>query len=73
MEEMRLEKRRRDEISKGWKKQRKEDNIWAEQQEHSSTFSQRLRNPEGFYSEDWDDEKQEEDEWQMPDKFQKIS
>ena len=32
-----------------------------------------LRNPEGFYSEDWDKEKQEEDEWQIPDKFQKIS
>ena len=32
-----------------------------------------MRNPEGFYSEDWDEDKQEEDEWQIPDKFQKIS
>ena len=27
----------------------------------------------GFYSEEWDKDKQEEDEWQAPDKFQKIS
>ena len=32
-----------------------------------------MQNPEGFYSEDWDEDKQEEDEWQTPDKFQKIS
>ena len=32
-----------------------------------------MRNPEGFFSEDWDEDKQEEDEWQTPDKFQKIS
>ena len=50
-----------------------EDDIQAEKRIHSPILSQRLRNPEGFYSEDCDEEKQEEDEWQIPDKFQKIS
>ena len=45
----------------------------AEKREHSPTVSRRMQNPEGFYSEDWDEDKQEEDEWQIPDKFQKIS
>ena len=71
-ENMRPEKQRRDEISQGPKKRRKEDNIRAEKREHSPTVS-RTQNPEGFYSEDWDEDKQEEDEWQTPDKFQKIS
>ena len=35
--------------------------------------SQRIQNHEGFYSEDWDEDKREEDELQTPDKFQKIS
>ena len=72
-ENMRPEKRMRDEISQGQRKRRKEDNIHAEKQEHSPTLSCRMGNPEGFYSEDWDEDKQEEDEWQIPDKFQKIS
>ena len=71
--DMRPEKRRRDEISRGWRKRRKEDDIRIEKQEHSPTLSWRLRNPEGFFSEGWDEEKHEEDEWQIPDKFQKIS
>ena len=45
----------------------------GKKQEHSSIVSGRIQNPEGFYSEDWDEDKQEEDEWQTPDKFQKIS
>ena len=49
-------KRRRDEISRGWKKQRKEDNIWLKKQGHSPTVSRRIQNPEGFYSEDWDED-----------------
>ena len=73
LEDMRPEKRRRDEISLGRRKRRKEGDIRAEKQEHSPTLSWWLRNPEGFYSEDWDEEKQEKDEWQIPDKFQKIS
>ena len=70
---MRPENRMRDEISQGRKKWRKEDDIWAEKTEHSPTVSRRMQNPEGFYSKDWDEDKQEEDEWQIPDKFQKIS
>ena len=72
-EDMRPEKRKRDEISQGQRKQRNEDNILSEKREHSPTVSQWIQNPEGFYSEDWGEEKQEEDEWQAPDKFQKIS
>ena len=73
LEDMRLEQRMRDEVSRGRRKRRKEDYIQAEKREHSPMLSRRLRNPEGFYSEDWDEENQEEDEWQIPDKFQKIS
>ena len=72
-ENMRPEKRMRDEISRGWRKRRKEDDIRAGKQEHSPTVSHRIQNPEEFYSEDWNENKQEEDEWQIPDKFQKIS
>ena len=72
-ENMRPEKRMRDEISQGWRKWRKDDDIGAGKQAHSPTVSWRMQNPEGFYSEDWDEDKQEEDEWQIPDKFQKIS
>ena len=70
---MKQEKRRRDEVARGRRKQRKEDNICAEKQEHSPSTSKRMQNPEGFYSQDWDDDQQEEDEWQVPEKFQRIS
>ena len=70
---MKPEKRRIDEVARGRRKRRKEDKIRAEEREHSPAISRRMRNPEGFYSEDWDDNQQEEDEWQVPDKFQKIS
>ena len=72
-EDMRLGKRKRDEISPGLRKRRKEDNIRAEKKEHSPTESQRIQNPKEFYSQDWDKDKQEEDEWETPDKFQRIS
>ena len=70
-ENMRPEKRRRDEISRGrrtWRRQ-----YLGRKREHSPTVSQRTQNPEGFYSKDWDEDKQEEDESHTPDKFQKIS
>ena len=35
--------------------------------------SQRTRNPAGFYSEDRDELQQEDNEWQGPDKWQRIS
>ena len=69
----RPDKRKRDKISRGRRKRSREDNIRTEKQEHSPTVSQRIQNPQGFYSEDWDKDKHVEDEWQAPDKFQKIS
>ena len=36
------------------------------------TVSRRTQNPGGFYSDDWNEVKQEEDEWQAPDKWQRI-
>ena len=35
--------------------------------------SKRTGYPEGFYSEKWDELQQEDDEWQLPDKWQWIS
>ena len=52
---------------------RKEDNILPEKRGHSPTVSRRVQNSEGFNSEDWDEIQQEEDEWQVPDKWQRIS
>ena len=68
-EDTRPDKRKRDEIAQGRRKGRREDDIQTEKQKHSSTVSRRIQNPEGFYSKDWDKDKQEEDEWQAPDKF----
>ena len=70
---MRPDKRKRDKISQGRRNRRREDNIWTEKRVHSPTVSWRIQNPEGFCSKDWDEDKQERDEWQAPDKFQKIS
>ena len=64
---------RRDEISRGRRKQRKEDDIRPEKRGHSPTVSRRILNLEGFYSEDWDKDQQEEDDWQAPVKWQRIS
>ena len=61
-------KRKRDEVVQGCRKHRKEDDICPEKCEHSPTLSRRTRNPEGIYSEVWDESKQDEDEWQIPDK-----
>ena len=66
-------KHRREEISQGQRKQRKEDDIWPEKQGHSPTVSRRIQNPEEFYFKDWDEDNQEEDKWQAPDKWQEIS
>ena len=64
---------RRDKISRGRRKRCKEDNIRPEKQGHSPTVSERIQNPEGFYSEDWNEVQQEEDKWQVPDKWRRIS
>ena len=62
-EDMGSNKRSRDEISRGRRKRRKEDYIRPEKWRQSPTVSRRIQNPEGFYSKDWDKDKQEEDEW----------
>ena len=51
----------------------REDNITLEKCEHSPTVSRRTQNQAGFYAEDWDELQQEDDEWQVPDKWQRIS
>ena len=44
-ENRRPEKRKREEISRGRRKQRNEDDIHTDKREHSPTVSQRIRNP----------------------------
>ena len=65
-------KRKQDEVTQGRRKWRKEDDIRPEKRGHSPTVSRRIQNPEGIYSEDWNEVQQEEDEWQVPDKWQRI-
>ena len=70
---MQSEKRRRDEVARGRRKLRKEDDIRLEKREHSPSTQRRKQNPEGFYSEDWDDDSQEGEEWQVPEKFPRVA
>ena len=60
-------------VAQGRRKQQKKEDIGMQKCEHSPTVSRRTQNPEGFYSEDWNEAQQPEDEWQMPDKWQRIS
>ena len=46
-------KRRRDEISRGRRKRRKEDDIRLEKHGHLPTVYLRIQNPKGFYSEEF--------------------
>ena len=62
-------KRRHGEVSRGQIKWQKEDDIQPQKRGHSPTVSWRIQNPEGFYSEDWNEVQQEEDEWQELDKW----
>ena len=66
-------KQKIDELARGRRKQRKEDDFCPEKRAHSHTVLQRTQNPEGFYSEDWNEVRQEEDEWWTPDKWQRIT
>ena len=66
-------KRKRDEGACGQRKGRREDDIRREKREHSPMVYWRKGKPAGFYSEDWDELQQEDDEWQVPDKWQRIS
>ena len=54
------------EVAQGQRKWQKEDDIHLEKCAHLPTVSRKTQNPEGFYSEDWNEVKQEEDEWQTP-------
>ena len=51
----------------------REENIRPEKHEHCPTVSKRTRNPAGFYSKEWDKLQQEDHEWQVPDKWKRIS
>ena len=70
---MQSEKRRRDEVARGRRKLRKEDDIRLEKREHSPSTQRRKLDSEGFYSEDWDEDSQEGEEWQVPEKFPRVA
>ena len=63
---------KRDEVPRGWKIWPKKDYSWSEICGQLPTVSWRIQNPDGFYSEDWNEVQQEEDKWQAPDKWQRI-
>ena len=65
-------KQKRDEVACGRRKRQREDDNRPEKCEHSLMVSRRTMNSVGLYSEDWDELQEEEDEWQMPDKWLKI-
>ena len=64
-------KRKRNEVARGRKKWRKEEDIQPEKRGHSPTVSQSLsiQNPDGLSSEDWNEVQREENKWQAPDKW----
>ena len=72
-EDLQPEKRRMEEISRGRRKRRHEEDLRGDKQEYSPTESRRVHHPQGFYSEEWNDDQQEEDDYQSPYKFQRIS
>ena len=71
--DLRPEKRKREEISRGRRKRRHEEDIRVDKREHSPRESRRVHHPKGFYSEEFNKDQQEEDDYQSPDKFQRIS
>ena len=65
--------RKRDEVAHGLRNWRREDEICLEKCEHSPTVQSRTCNPVGFYSKEWAKSQQEPDDWQGPDKWQRIA
>ena len=65
-------KQKREEVALGRIKQQKEDDIRPKKSLHQPSTSWRTHNPERFYSEDWNEVQQEEDEWQAPDKWRRF-
>ena len=55
-------KRKRDEVAQGQRKRWKEDEIRAEKRKHLPSIQKRSHNPAGFYSKDWDESQQVEDD-----------
>ena len=55
-------KRKKDEVARGRRKQRKEDDFRPGKRVHSPSVSRRTPNPERFYFEDWNEVQEEEDE-----------
>ena len=62
-------KGKQDKVAFGRRKLWRVDDIQPEKRERSSKVFGRTQNRAGFYSEDWDELQQEEDDWQMPDKW----
>ena len=71
--DLRPEKLKREEISEGRRNRRNGEDIWADKREHYPTVSWRIQHSQGFYAEEWSEDKQEEDDWQAPDKLQRTS
>ena len=67
------EKRKREEISQGQRKRRYEEDLRGDKRKHSLTESRRVHPPQGFYSEEWDEDLQDKDYYQAPDNFQRVS
>ena len=63
---------KKDEVALGRIKRQKENEIRPEKSLHLPSASMRTHNPERFYSDDWNEVKQEEEEWQEPDEWQRI-
>ena len=71
--DLRLEKQKRDEVARRWRKCRNEEDIRADKRVHSQMESHRIHPPPGFYAEVWMEDQQEEDDYLIPDKLQRIS
>ena len=65
-------KGKKDEVALGRIKRQKEDEIRPEKSLYLPSSSRRTHNPEGFYSDDWNEVQREEEEWQAPDEWQRI-
>ena len=64
--------RKREKLAQGKSKLPREDDIRADKREHSPSIQIFTQRPGGLYSEDWGDDQQEEDDWQLPDNWQRI-
>ena len=70
MDEERLEdnaKRKRDKVVRGQRKHQKEDAIRVDTQEHLPSKQVQTQRLDGFYYEDWGENQQDADDWQVPD------